>query len=202
VSRNRLHEVNCFKLQVQVLIHVRPADRPGEKCYELVDCGIDTSIKELKQKVSLQYLLCKFQTLPVACAASIAASTMILVIHRSKKLAALLADSHCTATHRYSIMACSVPHGALLDCDRHFRIPEMFCQLRILLCLLQELVFMGERCLDSRLLRDYGICHEFIKQVCSYVYPPTAAQVQFIVICFFLYANPRLLTYVPAAICR
>ncbi|KAK9917120.1 hypothetical protein WJX75_001067 [Coccomyxa subellipsoidea] len=36
---------------VQVLIHVRPADRPGEKCYELVDCGIDTSIKELKQKV-------------------------------------------------------------------------------------------------------------------------------------------------------
>lgn len=31
---------------------------------------------------------------------------------------------------------------------------------------------MGERCLDSRLLRDYGICHEFIKQVCSYIYPP------------------------------
>lgn len=33
------------------------------------------------------------------------------------------------------------------------------------LFLLQELVFMGERCVDSKTLRDYGICHEFIKQV-------------------------------------
>ncbi len=38
--------------QVQILIHVRPADVAAEKCYELVDCTIDTTIRDVKQKVS------------------------------------------------------------------------------------------------------------------------------------------------------
>lgn len=37
--------------QVQILVHVCPADRPGDKFYELLECSIDTSIREVKQKV-------------------------------------------------------------------------------------------------------------------------------------------------------
>ena len=35
------------------MVHIRPADRAGKMCLELFDCEMDTSIRELKQKVRL-----------------------------------------------------------------------------------------------------------------------------------------------------
>lgn len=37
----------------------------------------------------------------------------------------------------------------------------------------QELVFMGERCVDTKKLSDYGICEKWIIQVC---YPEHVTQ--------------------------
>lgn len=36
--------------QVQILVHVRPADRPGAPHFELLECEQETSIAEVKAK--------------------------------------------------------------------------------------------------------------------------------------------------------
>ena len=40
-------------LQVQILVHVRPADRPGAPHFELLECQKDTRIAEIKAKACL-----------------------------------------------------------------------------------------------------------------------------------------------------
>ena len=40
------------------MVHIRPADRAGKMCLELFDCEMDTSIRELKQKVTLLFKIC------------------------------------------------------------------------------------------------------------------------------------------------
>ena len=40
------------------MVHIHPADRAGKMCLELFDCEMDTSIRELKQKVRLLFKFC------------------------------------------------------------------------------------------------------------------------------------------------
>lgn len=40
------------------MVHIRPADRAGKMCLELFDCEMDTSIRELKQKVRFFQIAC------------------------------------------------------------------------------------------------------------------------------------------------
>ncbi|CAK0738867.1 hypothetical protein CVIRNUC_001104 [Coccomyxa viridis] len=38
-------------MTVQIMVHIRPADRPGKRCFEIFDCEMDTGIRELKQMI-------------------------------------------------------------------------------------------------------------------------------------------------------
>ncbi len=38
-------------LQVQILVHVRPADVGSERCYELLECAIDTRVGDIKRMI-------------------------------------------------------------------------------------------------------------------------------------------------------
>jgi len=38
-------------MQVQILVHVRPADNKGSQHFELLDCTLSTTIGQIKQQV-------------------------------------------------------------------------------------------------------------------------------------------------------
>lgn len=38
-------------MQVQILVHIRPADTPDKPCFEFFECETGTGIRELKEKV-------------------------------------------------------------------------------------------------------------------------------------------------------
>ena len=82
------------------MVHIRPADRAGKMCLELFDCEMDTSIRELKQKVRFFKLLVHFifGIQPLSC-----------TLCRSRTTVKRPADTPCHGQHRYqtSAAACS-----------------------------------------------------------------------------------------------
>ena len=42
----------------------------------------------------------------------------------------------------------------------------------------QQLSFMGQRCEDGKVLRDYGVCHDWVAQVTGFVLHPAAQEGQ------------------------
>ena len=39
-------------MQVQILVHIRPGDTAGTKCYELIDCNTETRIEAIKHTIA------------------------------------------------------------------------------------------------------------------------------------------------------
>ena len=52
VQKATCYEVSCVDMQVQILVHVRPADSRAQQHFELVPCECVTTIRELKEQVS------------------------------------------------------------------------------------------------------------------------------------------------------